>query len=622
MRLYSGTQHINNDSARDPGKWDYTRTSPNQVAFSDRHLWNRRNPSASSRRLLRPRYLCVIDKAHQSGYQVVFCAENPAVNSMPYIFISYTRKHFFTDIRGDPSAVGEAVPRRRELAASDAKTLTSLAVCAADQANVLAFWIDFECVRPEGPESSGDPEASRSMEDVYHICDIVRTCQSMVIIVGPPLSKDFEHEATDYSTNAQRLWLRQWGERLWTLPEALLCPSNHGIIVYSIREAGATVEKIEKRNLAVHVWEDAETVRELVDHYEGSISLTQLELMTIALQSLQRRQTVPRMNADVIYALMGLMRERVTVRPNESAFKAFAYLSAANDSQMLLERLFCMQPVSHTAPWHDISDVWGARPWDITPECQVTEVTDGDAVVLGGMCGAYIHWQPLPPIDFEMAASNARDGRHWRWHRMGAAAITRFMVSVWVIALLHWLINSFLPRSTGRRYGMNIQFNIILAPTLLLSAIYLLIPPAHYNLYRGQVLHVQARFYGFHGIADLETVDRMLFGRSCNRLSWSTLNPQDESPPGTGGEDHTTFTLVDTWSMTANTFQARSRPSVVGMAGRQGGYLRTILCSYDAFSKTFVREKVLRMETRIIQRMGRMDPARFSLMVKARYSDN
>ena len=543
------------------------------------------------------------------GYRVVSTAEDSSHHSTPYIFISYTRVHFFTTIRADPSMSEEELLQQTSVAQAAVKQLTDFAINAAKQTGVEAFWIDFECVQPETPD---DPEASRAMQDVYHICDIVRTSHSMVIVVGPPAESENDHETTDFSTEAQRTWLKQWGHRLWTLPEALLCPSNHGILLCSLGKAQSSIERIEKRNLATYVWEDAEHVRQLVDHYEGTIALSQLELISIALESLQRRHTVPRMNADVIYALMGLMRERVTVLPHQSAFEVFARLSLANDSQMPLERLFCMHPVSQTASWHDMRDLWGARLWDITPECQIIGVAGSETVTIAGMFGAAIQWDPLPQIDFEIIGPQSRTA--WQRYRGGAMFLFVGLNVIAFLACAHALVAAVLTdRSLAGNYLLNFQLDFMLLPTTVLLLLYLVMPPWLYRFYKAQPLRVEARFYGFHGVADLDVVDQILFGRAQGRFSWSSLNPQSDSHGPEDEHDLSTYTILDTVTMTANVIRTHERPTLVAVAGKQGGYLRTMLCSFNTTTQSFCRQKVLRMESSITQRMSRMDPAKIML---------
>jgi len=93
-------------------------------------------------------------------------------------------------------------------------------------------------------------------------------------------------------------WLHQWGERLWTLPEILLCPSEHRVIIHAFKSSpnkyerlskDAKPEIIAKRNFASRVYKDidqAKRIAALIDHFEGSVVLTPLEFVTTALESL------------------------------------------------------------------------------------------------------------------------------------------------------------------------------------------------------------------------------------------------------------------------------------------------------------------------------------------------
>lgn len=635
------TSHRNNDIEQGPyseaasveSADTTTRPVDAQSVHSMHAVTARRSPEPSTintpgeraitQRLLRPRYLCIVDDSDDRGYRVVAADDQHDLYTVPYVFISYTRRQFYTQITGDPSLTNEDLIKRQLAAQRDAATLISLALTAVERAGVAAFWIDFECVHPEEP---GDAEASRSIEDVYRICDIVRASHSIAIMVYPSLDDNLDHSVDDFSPASQRSWLLEWGQRLWTLPEALLCPSNHGIAIYLAGKDEPKLEVIDKRNLAVYVWEDASTVSQLIDHYEGSVRLSQLELISIALESFQRRQTAPRMRADAIYALMGLMRERLSVRPDDTAFQAFARLSLINDSAKPLERLLCVHPRSPTASWHSTQDFWGAKLWDITPECQIAEVAAGDTVVLGDMYGALIDWEPLSAIDF-MLTPTASHKRIWTAVRLVRSAWAFGLLTV-LVAVTHSIVFQLTSlRSSDKvvRWIFGLQLALVAVPPCLFLVLSLIISSTVTKLYRGPIQKVQARFYGFRGIADLETAERVLFGVSDDRMSWSEYNPI-ESPGGDevdGGDvnAHRLFTLVDTWSMTASTFRARNPPSTVMVCGKQGGLLRTLLCSYEEHSKTFCRETVLRMETKVLHRMFRMDRCRLSLTPMERYSD-
>lgn len=63
---------------------------------------------------------------------------------------------------------------------------------------------------------------------------------------------------------------------------------------------------------------------QLIDHYEGNLILNQLELVTLALECLHKRDTHQYLRGDHSYALMGLLRIRPKIDPTDTAFQAFA----------------------------------------------------------------------------------------------------------------------------------------------------------------------------------------------------------------------------------------------------------------------------------------------------------
>jgi len=68
---------------------------------------------------------------------------------------------------------------------------------------------------------------------------------------------------------------------------------------------------LAKNQFAARVWRsDALIARQLIDHYEGNLILNRLELVTLALECLQKRETTQYFRGDHSYALMGLLRIR------------------------------------------------------------------------------------------------------------------------------------------------------------------------------------------------------------------------------------------------------------------------------------------------------------------------
>jgi len=566
---------------------------------------------AMPERLLGPRFLCYLDETQPRGYRTFntkdWAKAYGADGTADYIFVSYTRRQFYTLIAGDPSLPAERNVTLQKAADRDTATLVDFAIRASRAANVSAFWIDYECVQPEGGERAED-----SMEDVYRICDIVRSAHSLAIVTGPALLPNYEHDG-DEALTTKADWLHDWGRRLWTVPEALLCPAEHRIAVYAV--GSPTPEHVAKRNLASRVWDDAGALRQLVDHYESSLPLTQLELISIALECLQRRQTEKRRNGDVAYALMGLLRQRPKVVKKDSDFQAFARLSLANDSNMLLERLICLKPSTLDAPWHNMRDTWKARLWDIYPLCQVSEIVGKDTIMLGGARGAVINWSNLHAVDFH--AISARP-KAWLMVRSGSAVMIPLLSCICFL----WIFLSVMSTLASPRVPDEVVL-MLYAPFAVFIAfafcLALWVPALLKQLYSREIHEAQARFFGIEGCPDLEEAEKHIFGQAKNRIKWvSPSNPGQPAsdvrgPPPIYGESARQFTLIDTLTLSAIAFEARRPPNVVIACGRERGFVRSVLCSYDVSSNTFIKEGVMRMSTTTLDRMPKMDMFRFTL---------
>jgi hypothetical protein len=432
-------------------------------------------------RHLRPRYLCFLRE--DVGYDVVkvknWIEKHGEEANLEYIFVSFTRRHFKTG---------------KEKGRND---LLQIAENAARQAGVPAFWLDFKCMPGNVLE-----------EDVNRICDVVRGAHSLVVALSPPPPD----EKAELDTTAL---LRQWGSQLWTLPELLLCSSEHKISIYI--QGQVQPERLAKRNFASRAWKDAKAVRQLIDHYESSLILTPLELVTIALQCLQDRLTEmlctgyrPYSPGDMSYALMGLLRRRPKVNRSDTDFEAFARLSLANDSNMLLERLICMLPLKRGLPWYEMKDAWGVRLWDIYPTCQIAGIAENQTVILDGAFGATIRWKSLAPV-----ASMRRNTL--------ARTLLKFCLRG---APLYFVIGVATLASGAARHipgaGMNPTAIIgivlfIFAMTIILASPYLLL-----ITYRGKFWGTQAWFFGIEGHIPIETIEEYLFGINLGRLKWSS----------------------------------------------------------------------------------------------------
>jgi hypothetical protein len=418
--------------------------------------------------------------------------------------------------------------------------------------------------------------------------------------------------------------LKSWGRSIWTLPEALLSPKGVPIRIYTRGFPDGAPMELLKANFARLAWDDAPHTRQLMDHYEGSLILSPLELVVLALECLGRRDINrnPYFDGDLSYVLMGLLRRRPEVNGDDSAFQAFARLSLANDSNMMLERMICVQPKHPGQLWLNTADAWDAKLWDIEPLCQVAGVGNNDTVLLDGAFGAAIRWK-----SFARVAYTSRDS----WRRIWARILLRSSPIIFYIAAGLTTLD---PISIGFDFGGSTFLGMIL---LMCSLATLLASPYLVRLlYTGKFWGTQAWFFGFEGYLDIDTIESNIFGAAMGRLTWSpfgsplschynkdnecigcdpTADPRvramvDRAKNSSFGEEKI-FTLVDTNTMTVTMFSAVRPPVAVLLCGQEGGMQRAVMCSYDSSTQTLYREAVLRMETPIQQKMSRVGRFRF-----------
>lgn len=414
---------------------------------------------------------------------------------------------------------------------SDADALHEIALVAAKNARVLAYWTDQCCMSNVSAEFS---------EDIYRISDVVRGSQRVVVVVGRSGGHKLSGDITTMSL------LKEWGSRMWTWPEVLLAPVGKNISVYT-RGADPSSQplKMSKLNFARAVWPDATTARYLVDHFENSLALSRLELVVLALECLTERVingTTPFSDGDMSYALMGLLRSRPKTDANDTAFQAFARLSLANDSDRLLERMICLLPTKrpdsgHTseegsigqstgAPaskeeaeraakqakiaaeqrkkhyWSNMDDHWGVKLWDCEPHCQVAGIAAYDTVILDGAYGATVHWN-----SFQRVAITTRE----TWSRMLGRMSLRATPGWFTLGVAF----ASLGRGNPSLTAVGAIFLIISLTLILLSPILIL------HIYSGKAWNSQPWLFGFEGHMSLQKIEKKIWGFECNRLVWA-----------------------------------------------------------------------------------------------------
>ena len=500
---------------------------------------------------------------------------------LDYVFVSYTSSQFSTT--------------------ADLDYLRQVGQHAAQAAGVEAFWVGCSCLG-----SNKEVE-----QNVWSICDVARGAASMVVAVTGSLSSPKMEDQ-----------LRDWGSRVWTLPELLLSPAQDGIWLYTNRRLDSRVQ-IHRRKIA-RFWDASDLVGQLIDHYEGSVILSPLELMTIALHCLLNRRTTEHLPGDLSYALMGLLRQRPQVCSTDSAFQAFARLSLANDSNMLLERLVCLLPHSQYDSWYSLHDHWNASLWDIYPKTQVCGIGENDTIILDGARAANIRWKSFSHVIL----------RHNDTKKRLIVRILLSLLSPFVV------MGIFLIVAFAKTHSLLIIGAI---PLLLITPIALMSPYLVKTLYLGKVWSAEPWFFGVEGYMSLPKLERCLFGADLLRLSWSAtgsslsrhkMENSQELENYCQGQDPSTypdikaritkaresrsgeekiFTLVDTSTMTVTLFSAAKPPVAVLICGKEGGMQRALLCSYEWTNNTFYRETVLRMETRVFWKMSPIARVRLGL---------
>jgi hypothetical protein len=588
---------------------------------------------------VRPRYLCFVKDFEAGTYETVkvsdYLKQHGDDVDLEFVFVSYTRMQFRVATQEEiakfpypDEAMREA---NRELARRDRELLARWGMDAARNVGKRAFWLDFECVRND----DGIARSTSSSEDVYRICDIVRAAHSMIIAIGPTTNDKVAsilagEGSPAYSRESVTPWLRQWGSRLWTLPELLLCPGEYRIRLYVVGDPSEP-KAMAKRNFAERAWDDAEAVKELVNHFEGSAILTSQHLIEAALGCFSRRQTDQFSQGDIAYATMGLFpnRHRPRVDKNDTGFTAFAKLSLANDSGAFLERLICLAP-KPGAPWHQTEDLWGVKLSDIHPNIKVYGVLSSDTLLLDGAYGATIHWDDLeaePLLD-------RKSGK-----LLNIYITTKFALCLTIpLTCATFYCAIALTSNGGFRTNASAPANalsIILSCGLYVMGVMALLTPIALIVSRASPKQpFKARLIGIEGTVDAGTVERHLWGYNHGNLVDTTpLSYRDtpdelvrDSRPSqqllTGPpreEDDFIFTLVDTHLMTVTHCRSSLPPTAMLICGQEAGRQRTLLCSYDWRTQTFHRQTVLRVVRQGgVDQMHRVDRIRFSLAAQPR----
>jgi hypothetical protein len=462
-----------------------------------------------------------------------------------------------------------------------------------------AYWLDLECV--------GEMQSEKNV-DVYRMADVYRGAEITLIMLGK--SADGE----------DKCW-KGWGERLWTMPEALLSP--HLCYKFRDREEVTPLSLLQLANLA---YTNHDTEQAIINAYSGKDPLERLERLTLLKSAIWQRRTAalapgdsgppqeldmtgeePVTNgaykAERVYALMGFFEHRIQPDRFEDNLHALVRLSMANDNDRFVERMVSMLPTTTTKEtrWYSDDDIYEAKLWDIVPEIQVAGVTANGALVFDWCRAASIRWKDFPEITFVTTDSFKR-------------------IIIGFIPYLSWPIIII-------GIGINVINGVGGITLIVIGIILLIISPRLFIFSQsGRIVNAQPWLIGVKGVISIEEAERHLYGATTKahfpRMRLTPSGSEFSTPErgtkrggavkqyedakladSSGPDAGHIYTLIDTCSSTMYYFRAERPPTVCIFAGREGGLGRFVLCSERCQINELHKESVLRMPTEISEKM-------------------
>ncbi|KIJ18328.1 hypothetical protein PAXINDRAFT_154147 [Paxillus involutus ATCC 200175] len=227
-----------------------------------------------------------------------------------------------------------------------------------------AYWLDLQSM-DESPEEKN--------KDVYRMADVYRGAQFTLIML-----------CRAEGVSEETAW-KEYGERLWTLPEVLLSREVR------FKMGGGDVTLLILHQLANRAYANYHEESAIVNAYGLRDPLERLERLLMLKSALWRRksgdstppqkskrvnqtqQPIARYEAEKVYALMGFVDHRIHPQAGETELQALVRLSMANDNDRIVERMVSLLPLEihpHVC-WYSEGDVWGAKLWDVETDIQV-----------------------------------------------------------------------------------------------------------------------------------------------------------------------------------------------------------------------------------------------------------
>ena len=136
------------------------------------------------------------------------------------------------------------------------------------KAGLDAYWLDKKCTAPK-------TEHDLLTADVIRMCDVIRGSKFVALLLLDNTSSRIE----------------EWSQRMWTLPEGLLAPGDIHLCTW-LGKDNYLVKTRSKVEITSRYWKDESdeaSERILAEHYAGTLTLSRLELMSIAITALSHR---------------------------------------------------------------------------------------------------------------------------------------------------------------------------------------------------------------------------------------------------------------------------------------------------------------------------------------------
>jgi len=241
----------------------------------------------------------------------------------------------------------------------------------------------------------------------------------------------------------------------------------------------------------------------------------------------------------------------------------------------------------------------------ILPATEVPEIEPQERATVTEAYGTSIDWDSLKMVDFKRDGNRMRI--QWIFGRNTATGPLIFLI---VMAVVSFAIGPVIdrhsePRSPWAFASKVLPFFFHLWWTAVIVA--LPVPWLLAKHFQGKLLATQARMFGLSGQPeDLGDIERCVFGDNLGRLRWS-----DEAKSVLANDERPLFTLVDTFTCTATTFNARKPPVMLFVELHEQSMVTLSACSFEIETKSFVEEAGIKFEGDVSARFPKMDQFRF-----------